>query len=94
MVGVKMRGKEIINPPQAGDVRRDVMNASGIASARITGINQHGFTRWRDNECRAASFRIDPVDIERFIRRARLRRSKSANCESDCEYADKAFHDR
>jgi len=40
---MKMGGDEIINLLQGGDRGGDVMNASGVTAAWITGIDQHRF---------------------------------------------------
>src|SRR5947207_5640426 len=92
MVGMKMRGDEIIHFLQTGDFSGHVMNAFGIASAGISGINQHGFVRRRHDERRAAAFGVNPIDIESFVRLAPLSGRRSENCESGGKYADELFH--
>src|SRR5438445_3561966 len=92
MVGMKMRGDEIIHFLQTGDFSGHVMNAFGIASAGISGINQHGFVRRRHDERRAAAFGVNPIDIESFVRLATLSGRRSENCERGCKYAYKLFH--
>jgi hypothetical protein len=69
-----------------------MINAAGVTATRIAGIDQHRFARGSHDQRRAAAFRIDPVNVERFVRRACPGRNRDADDDSERETGDAAVH--
>ena len=58
----------MIDLPQP-HVSCDFTIGAGIAPAGIPGINQDGFLFWGNDQSRAATFGIDPVNLQRQLGR-------------------------
>ena len=70
MVDVKVGDDHMVNTLQASHFRGQLVNALGVAAARITRVHEHRFPLGGDEQGGAATFRIHPINVQRAVRLA------------------------
>src|SRR6266850_1853767 len=85
MIAVPVRGDVVIDLRQPGNFERYVSDATGVAVARKSGINQQRLARRGNDQRRSPALNVNEINIKGLRRGLTNRRKRKQDCGKQSE---------